>query len=226
MKKDKKLRKYAEERMSVLGNEEFLRTLKNKVSGKSRLSLMKKSLIAALSGVALTAVAATTILCIAMIEKDDNSQGGKDGLLYTVSEADFESSTVKALNGETYAIDLHFDASDDLSVTRYFDKETGETKYYIVNVSRTITGENFTICTVMGGYDYKGAIDADMLAKSVTVGGIDVRYDYEHCEEGSGYKYQYQAVINTGTEKIYLWYEACRQGEYDCFPVFAANLFR
>lgn len=226
MKEDKRLRKYAEERMSVLGNENFLKILKSKVPAKDKLSLRKKSLIAALSGVAVTAVAVTTVLCVALSGNGENPHGGKDGLLYTVSEADFESSTAEALNRETRAIDFYFNASDDLSVTRYFDKETGKTKYYIANVSRTITGEKFTICTVAAGYEYRCTIDTDMLTKSVTIDTVDVRYDYEYFEEGSGFKYQYQAVINTDTEKIYLWYEACQQGEYDGFPVFAASLFR
>lgn len=227
MKKDKKLEKYASERLSALGNEEFLSRLREKVPEKTKTSAKARSLIAALSGtIAVAVIVAVTVICVALVNfGDDVPGGGNNDFLYTASKADFSKSTLEELNGETTFVDLFVRSADSLDVVRYFDLKTGETKYYVVNISSDVTRERATVCVVVNGYGYGGAMTPDVMTNSVDLEGFTVLYNYGYYPVDDGYICQYCGIIDTGTEKIYIWYSACSPA-YDGFYAFAATMFR
>lgn len=228
MKKDRKLEKYASERLSVLGNEEFLSGLREKVPEKAKMSAKARSLIAALSGtIAVAVIVAVAVISVALVNfRDDVPGGGNNDFLYTAGKADFSKSTLEELNGETTFVDLFVRGTDSLDVVRYFDMETGETEYYVVNTSSDVMQERATVCVVVNGYDYGGSTTSDVMTNSTDLEGFTVSYNYGYYSVNDGYMYQYQGIIDTGTEKIYIWYSACRQSVYDGFYAFAATMFR
>lgn len=225
MKKDKKLQQYAEERLSALGNEEFLRELRERVP--ERQATPKKSLIAVLTGtLAAAVIAAVTVICVIFAGGSDGvREGGNNDFLYIAGKADFGMSTLDELNGETKIVDLFVRSADDLDVTRYFDIETGETKYYIVNTASEIMQEKTTVCVVVNGYEYVGAIPAAAMTNSIDFKDFTVKYNYSYYPDKANYMYQYQAVIDTGEEKIYIWHNACQDFAYDGFYAFATTMF-
>ena len=226
MKKDKKLQEYAEERLSALGNEEFLNKLRERVPERQKTSVTKRPRIGALAGtLAAAAVVAITVLCIVFADIKDSAHGGSNDFLYTVSKADFENSTLTELNKETKIVELFVRGADSRDVTRYFDTETDETKFYIVNTASEIIDEMATVCVVVNGYEYGGAIPSGAMTNAIEFENFAVKYSYTYYPFREDYMYQYQGIIDTGEEKIYIWYNACQEFEYDGFYAFAATMF-
>lgn len=227
MKKDRKLQKYAKERLSALGDEEFLFKLKQKVPVRQKISKKKRNLIAALTGTLTAAViAVVAVICVAFGDfQDDAYDGRNNDFLYIAGKADFGMSTLQELNGETTVVDLFVRSTDNLDVTRYFDIETDKTKYYVVNFSSEVMEEKATVCVVMNGYEYGGAIASAAMTNYIDFGKFTVRYNYSYYPDNGRYMYQYQGIIDTGEEKIYIWYNAARQSVYDGFYAFAATMF-
>lgn len=234
MKRNDELQNFADRTLSECDNAEIKNELKSVVSDtfeetsrakRSHIFKNKKliRIVSAAASIIIMAIVALSVIFIpsnnAKPDNDKDYSFGNDGIISTKS--DMESVRNDADNFE-FDFD---DVNDDVEVTKYLYRESGETLYYrILVIIDEDTGMEMEIFVVTNKkYTYRFDYNFD---KTVKIGKYDLMYKetIELLDEDSEAYYQEaKGKIETDTEKLYF---TCSGASYENTGVFAEYVNR
>lgn len=222
MRKNKKLKKIAEETLSRHTDKEFLDKLKaevrlNRAEGAG-VKKRSKNFYAVCAGLA---VAACLIICLTVLF-EFGVIGGLKGETGSPSQNKFYSADNMYLNDisleEFNAKDTGIDLSDRdlLSVAEAVDVYYGETLYYIVKYNDPDTFDllNFVVVT---NPDYPYRVGETDYIDEAQIGGYSVFYTESIQKHESVYDIMAKGKIQTEKATVYIEYESVSLTEHSGF---------
>lgn len=229
MKRNDELQNFADRTLSECDNAEIKNELKSvaadtfKETSRAKRSHIFKNkkiirIVSAAASIIIMAIVALSVIFIpsnnAKPDNDKDYSFGNDGIISTKS--DMESVRNDADNFE-FDFD---DVNDDVEVTKYLYRESGETLYYrILVIIDEDTGMEMEIFVVTNKkYTYRFDYNFD---KTVKIGQYDLMYKetIELLDEDLGAYYEEaKGKIETDAEKLYF---TCSGASYENTGVFA-----
>lgn len=222
MRKNKKLKKIAEETLSCHKNEDFLDKLRAEVrlsrAESAEVKKRSKNFYALCAGLA---VAVCLIICLTVLF-EFGIIGGLKGETGSPSQNKFYSADNMYLNDisleEFNAKDTGIDLSDRdlLSVAEAVDVYYGETLYYIVKYNDPDTFDllNFVVVT---NPDYPYRVGETDYIDEAQIGGYSVFYTESIQKHESVYDIMAKGKIQTEKATVYIEYESVSLTEHSGF---------
>lgn len=232
MKRNDELQNFADRTLSEYGNAEIKNELKSvaadtleETSRAKRSPVLKNKklirIISVAASIIIMAIVALSVIFIpqnsAKPDGDKNYSFGNDGIIS-------KKSDMESVGNDADNIEFDFDdVNDDVEVTKYLYRESGETLYYRILVIIdedmgmemeifVVTNKNYT------RLDYNFDYNFD---KTVKIGRYDLMYKetIELLDEDLGAYYQEaKGKIETDAEKLYF---TCSGASYENTGVFA-----